>query len=116
LERLISSSPWGGYFGGFEFPYHFYSPHDYAVWLPEANLVAVRCELVEKDMVHEGPDGLAGWIRTTWIPYTQQLPEGLREQFISDLVSEYLRDHPADSSGHTHVQMTRLEVEATRTE
>ena len=116
LERMISSPAWGGYFRDFEFPYHFYSPDDYAVWLPAANLVAVRCELVEKDMVHDGPDGLAGWIRTTWMPYTQQLPENLREQFISDLVSEYLRAYPADSSGRTHVQMTRLEVEATRGE
>jgi hypothetical protein len=40
------------------------------------------------------------------MPYTHRLPEDLREQFISDLVSEYLRDHLADSSGHTHVQMT----------
>jgi trans-aconitate methyltransferase len=114
LERLIASSAWSGYFGGFKFPYYFYSPDDYADWLPAANLVAVRCELVEKDMVHDGLDGLAGWIRTTWMPYTQQVPEGLREQFISDLVSEYLREHPADSSGRTHVQMIRLEVEATR--
>jgi hypothetical protein len=50
------------------------------------------------------------------MPYTQQLPESLREQFISALVSEYLRGHPADSSGRTHVQMTRLEVEAIRGE
>ena len=114
LERLISSPVWSVYFTGFEFPYHFYSPDHYADWLPAANLVAVRCELVEKDMVHDGPEGLAGWIRTTWMPYTQRVPEDLREKFISDLISEYLRDHPADSSGHTHVQMMRLEVEATK--
>jgi len=114
LERLISSPVWSGYFTDFEFPYHFYSPDHYAGWLPAANLVAARCELVEKDMVHDGREGLAGWIRTTWMPYTQRVPENLREKFTSDLISEYLRDHPADSSGRTHVQMTRLEVEATR--
>lgn len=114
LERLISSHIWSRYFGSFEFPYHFYSPDDYAVWLPEADLGAVRCELVEKDMVHDSPDGLAGWIRTTWMPYTERVPPELREQFISDLVSQYLSNHPTDPSGHTHVQMIRLEVEATR--
>ena len=31
-----------------------------------------------------------------------------------DFVFRYLRDHPPDSSGRTHVQMIRFEVEATR--
>jgi len=112
LRGLVTSPAWSDYFTDFTFPYHFYSPNDYAVWLPAAKMVAVRCELVEKDMVHDSPEGLAGWIRTTWMPYTQRLPEGLREGFITDFLSEYLRGHPTDSSGRTHVQMTRLEVEA----
>jgi trans-aconitate methyltransferase len=112
LARLVASAAWRDYFTDFMFPYYFHSPEDYAGWLPAAKMAAIRCELVEKDMVHDGPDGLAGWIRTTWMPYTQRLPEGLREQFVADLVSEYLRGHPADSSGRTHVQMIRLEVEA----
>jgi hypothetical protein len=29
--------------------------------------------LVEKDMIHDGREALAGWIRTTWLPYTQRL-------------------------------------------
>lgn len=114
LEHLISSPAWHGYFHGFEFPYHFHSPADYALWLPEAGFKVVRCRLAEKDMIHDNPSGLAGWIRTTWMPYTQRLPQELQEQFISDVVSQYLSDHPADSSQHTHVKMIRLEVEATR--
>jgi trans-aconitate methyltransferase len=112
LARLVASPVWRGYFNDFEFPYYFHAPDDYADWLPEAKMAVVRCELVEKDMFHEGPDGLASWIRTTWMPYTHRVPEGLREQFVDELVSEYLRGHPADSSGRTHVQMIRLEVEA----
>jgi trans-aconitate methyltransferase len=114
LERLLLSGVWSRYFVGFAFPYHFYSSDDYSVWLPEAGLVPVRCALVEKDMVHDSADGLAGWIRTTWMPYTERLPHELREGFISDFVSHFLKDHPTDSSGRTHVQMIRLEVEATR--
>ena len=89
LERVTSSSTWKRYFDGFEFPYYFHSPDDYSVWLPEANMAAQRCELVEKDMIHDGPEGLAGWIRTTWMPYTQRVPEELQERFIDDLVSSY---------------------------
>jgi trans-aconitate 2-methyltransferase len=104
LEMVTSSSAWQRYFEGFHFPYHFYSPNDYSAWLPEANLTAVWCELVEKDMIHDGPEGLAGWIRTTWLPYTQRLPERLLDRFINDIVSQYLDNSPPDESGHTHVQ------------
>ncbi len=114
LDKVISSSAWQRYFDGFRFPLHFHSPKHYLAWLPEANLTAVRCELVEKDMVHDGPEGLAGWIRTTWLPYTQRLPEELRVRFINDFVSRYLEDHPPDQSGRTHVRSLRLEVEAVK--
>ena len=114
LGMVTSSSAWRRYFDGFPFPLHFYSSNDYSAWLPEANLTTVRCELVEKDMIHDGPEGLAGWIRTTWLPYTQRLPEELRERFINDFVSQYLDNNPPDQSGHTHVHMIRLEVEAVK--
>ncbi len=72
----------------------------------------VWCELVAKDMMHDGPGGLAGWIRTTWLPYTQRMSEELRERFTNDFVSRYLDINPPDKSGRTHVEMARLEVEA----
>jgi len=114
LHELQVSPRWRRYFDGFAFPYYFHSPAEYAPWLAQAGLVATRCELVEKDMVHDHPEGLAGWIRTTWMPYTVRLPEELRESFIAELLSLYLQNSPADSSGRTHVHMVRLEVEATK--
>jgi trans-aconitate methyltransferase len=63
-------------------------------------------------MVHEGREGLAGWIRTTWLPFTQRIPEELREQFIDELVSGYVRRYPPDENGLLHVNAIRLEVEA----
>lgn len=65
-----------------------------------------------KDMTHAGEAGLAGWLPTTWLPYTQQIPEMKREAFIEALVERYLQRHPVDEQGFTHVQMLRLEVEA----
>ena len=114
LEVLTSSSSWSRYFDGFDFPYYFHSPDDYSVWLAAVNMAAERCELVDKDMIHDGPEGLRGWIRTTWMPYTQLVPEKLRDPFIDDLVRLYLDTCPQDQSGHTHVHMVRLEVEAVK--
>ena len=112
MERLIQEPRWAGYFADFVFPYFFYSPSDYKRWLPEASFRPTRLELVEKDMVHPGREGLAGWIRTTWMPYTQRILEDLHEEFILECVNAYLSQHPLDASGRSHVRMMRLEVEA----
>ena len=73
---------------------------------------AQRVELVPKDMVHAGEAGLAGWFRTTWMPHTQRVVEGQREEFVSEVVEEYVRRYPVDAQGNVHVGMVRLEVEA----
>jgi len=105
---------WGGYLAGMSFPYGFYGPEDYMPWLLDAGLTPIRVELLERDMAQRGADGLAGWVRTTWMPYTQRVPEDIREQFVSDVVHAYLADHPLDEQGMAHVGMVRLEVEAAK--
>jgi trans-aconitate methyltransferase len=112
MDELIRKPHWARYFAAFAFPYHFYSKADYDRWLPEAGFRPTRLELVEKDMAQQGREGLAGWIRTTWMPYTHRLPQGYREAFISEVVDDYLRERPLDELGRSHVQMVRLEVEA----
>lgn len=112
VERVMATDPWRGYFDRFQFPYGFHDPPDYRQWLLDAGLEPVRVELIEKDMVHQGEAGFGGWVRTTWLPYTQRVPESLREAFIGQVVSEYVRAFPVDSQGLVHVRMVRLEVEA----
>jgi trans-aconitate methyltransferase len=63
-------------------------------------------------MTHLGPAGLAGWIRTTWMPFTQAVPEALQEQLVTDFVARYLDQFPLDAAGLTHVKMVRLEATA----
>ncbi|NEP60398.1 MAG: methyltransferase domain-containing protein [Symploca sp. SIO2G7] len=112
VEEMTNSSQWRRYFANFPFPYGFYSPQEYQHWLKDVGLQPIRLELMPKDMTHKGSRGLAGWIRTTWLPYTQQLPEQMREDFVTELVDCYLEDHPVTEDGLTHVKMVRLEVEA----
>ncbi len=112
LQGLTARPRWAAFFEGFTAPYHFHGPDDYEAWLPEAGLRPRRVELVPKDMRHDGPEGLAGWLRTTWFPYTDRLPVEAREEFLEELVAAYLAEYPLDSEGKTHVEMVRLEVEA----
>jgi trans-aconitate methyltransferase len=112
LDELIVQERWKRWFMDFDFPYGFYHPRDYDAWLIEARLKILRNELIPKDMVHNGLKGLAGWIRTTWLPYLDRLPLTDREAFVRVLCDEYLRRHPPDDAGQVHVPMVRLEVEA----
>ena len=112
MDEVIHKKEWIDYFSEFNFSYYFYSTRNYETWLPAAGFTSTRLELVEKDMRHSGREGLAGWIRTTWIPYTQQVPARIRDQFVSECVDTYLARHPLDGTGQSHVRMIRLECEA----
>jgi len=112
MKKLIDRKEWSRYFVGFSFSYGFYGPDEYKTWLCEAGLVTKRVELIPKDAAHQGISGFKSWIRTTWLPYTQRIPEERKEMFISQLADEYIKQHPADENGKVHVNMIRLEVEA----
>jgi trans-aconitate methyltransferase len=112
MDGLPADPKWQSYFPEPVSAYGFYGPEEYAGWLIAAGLTPVRLELLAKDMAQPGKEGLASWVRTTWLPYTQCVPEELRGDFISDVVERYVQSHPPDSDGLLHVQMVRLEVEA----
>lgn len=82
--------------------------------LEEAGLIARRVELLPKRMRQQGAEGLAGWVRTTWLPYTQAVPAEHREELVVKVVERYLRSHPPAADGMVGVDMVRLEVEALR--
>jgi trans-aconitate methyltransferase len=112
LDELIVAEEWQLYFTDFTFPYGFYGPELYKIWLKEAGLHPERVELIAKDMSYPERAGLEGWLRTTWMPYTERVPVERREAFITQVVDRYLAEHPVDSKGYVHVDMMRLEVEA----
>lgn len=114
LNEIIAAEPWRPHFQGFEFPWGFYGPEEYAGWLAAAGLQGKRIELLPRDMKQKGRDGLTGWVRTTWMPYTERVPEPLRETFLSEAVDRYLARHPLTAEGEAVVRMVRLEVEALR--
>lgn len=113
IEECRADGRWAQYLTDFSAVYGFYGPKEYGQWLPSAGLRPVRAELIPKDMVQQGRDGLAGWVRTT-VLHTQRVPDGLRDEFVGDAVDRYLERYPPDADGMVHVQMVRLEVEAVR--
>jgi trans-aconitate 2-methyltransferase len=105
---------WRGFFRKMPRPYFFYAPDDYEKWLPRSGFKIQGMRLAPKDAAYAGAAGFATWLRTTWIPYVQRVPENLREEFIAAVTQRYLARHPADKSGQVHVRMVRLEIDAVK--
>ncbi len=116
MDELIKQDEWKSYFSDFTFSYGFYSPEEYTLWINEAGLHSIRIELIPKIMSYDHRDGLTGWVRTTWLPYLERVPEEKREDFITRLIDKYIEEHPLDHEGKVHVNMVRLEVEAIKNE
>jgi trans-aconitate 2-methyltransferase len=112
FDDLLKDKKWKGFFEDFSFPYAFLGAEQYRALLTEADLVPIRVLLIPKIMKLKGLEGLAGWIRTTWLPYTQRVPEEMRDAFVAEIATRYLKKHPADASGDVCLSMVRLEVEA----
>ena len=114
LRPEMRLKQWRGFFRQMPMPYFFYAPADYEKWLPKFGFQVSCVELAPKHALYPGADGFATWLRTTWIPYVQRVPEKVREDFISAVTQRYVAKHPPDKSGQVHVRMVRLEIDAVK--
>lgn len=105
---------WREFFRKMEAPYFFHSPDEYKKWLPRFGFKTRSVKLTPKDATYPGADGFATWLRTTWLPYTQRVPENVREEFIAAVVERYVAKHRIDAKGLVHVRMVRLEIDAVK--
>lgn len=112
LRPEMRRERWRDFFRNMPAPYFFYSPADYKRWLPKYGFKIHEVKLAPKDALYDGAAGFATWLRTTWLPYVQRVPENWREEFIAAATKRYLAKHPADAAGKVRVRMVRLEIEA----
>jgi len=114
VEEVCARPEWRAAFAGFGFPYCFPDADDFRRLVEGAGLAPERVELLEKPMEHDGVSALAGWVRTTWLPYLDRLPEARRAAFTAQVVAAYAATHPADEHGRITVDAVRLEAEGRR--
>lgn len=114
LRPEIRLKRWRDFFRKMPTPYFFYAPGDYEKWLPRYGFNIQSLKLSPKDATYDGAEGFATWLRTTWIPYVQRVPENLREEFIGTVTMRYVTRHPPDADGKVHVRMVRLEIDAVK--
>lgn len=114
IRAVMRQPQWRRFFRKMSCPYFLYGTDDYRRWLPMCGFDPQTVNLVNKEIVFAGRSELCGWLRTTWLPYTQRVPEHERDEFIAGVVDRYLASHPPDMAGRIRVQMVRLEIEAVR--
>ena len=114
LHAVMRRKRWRDWFRGLPRPYFFHTPAEYRAWLEQAGFVINHVDLAPKDAVYDGSAGLAAWLRTAWLPYTQRVPEAERAEFIAAVADHYLARHPADDAGRAPVRLVRLEIDAVR--
>ena len=66
-----------------------------------------------EEMILPGRAGLQGFIRTTWLPITEQVPEELRSQLVWEISERHLKNHPLRDD-LARINMPVLLVEARR--
>jgi trans-aconitate methyltransferase len=114
LRPEMRLNRWREFFRQMPLPYFFYAPADYEKWLPKSGFKISALKLAPKDATYAGAEGFATWLRTTWLPFVQRVPENLREEFIAAVTRRYLAKHPPDADGQVHVRMVRLEINAVK--
>ena len=114
IRPVMRLKRWREFFRQMPLPYFFYAPADYEKWLPKSGFKIRSLKLAPKGVTYDGAAGLATWLTTTWLPFTQRVRENLREEFIVAVTQRYLAKHPPDVAGKIHVRMVRLEIEATK--
>jgi trans-aconitate methyltransferase len=114
LRPEMRLKQWCKFFRKLPKPYFFYCPAEYEKWLPRFGFKTHSVKLTPKNAVYPGRERFTAWFRTTWLPYTQRVPEDLREEFIAGVVARYLAKHPPDAEGRVHVRMVRLEIDAVK--
>jgi trans-aconitate 2-methyltransferase len=112
LRPEMRLNRWREFFRGMPLPYFFYSPGEYEKWLPKVGFKILTLKLAPKHATYAGANGFATWLRTTWLPFVQRVPENLREEFIAAVTARYLAKHPPNAGGKVRVRMVRLEIEA----
>ncbi|HZL78535.1 MAG TPA: class I SAM-dependent methyltransferase, partial [Candidatus Limnocylindrales bacterium] len=75
LRPELRLKRWWKYFRRMPMPYFFHAAGDYEKWLPKFGFKIQNVQLAPKDATYAGAAGFATWLRTTWIPYIQRVPE-----------------------------------------
>ncbi|HOK39420.1 MAG TPA: methyltransferase domain-containing protein [bacterium] len=107
INKIIKIKKWKSYFTNFKFPWFFPSDNYWQTILLKNNFKINRIELVPKLMSFNNENEFIGWLKTTWMPYIERIPEKLQNFFISEITNKFLKENIG-----LDIKMMRLEIYA----
>lgn len=111
-DKLVSHSKYSENFAGFVDPINRYSADDYRVLVADSKLVVDSIEDVEEHDRFESLEDLAKQIKS-WMPHYQYLrdqSESLADEFIDDIIAQYIHLYPPAMDGSVVLYDHYLEV------
>jgi trans-aconitate methyltransferase len=114
LEDPIRSPEWALNYPDTAVRYSFADRASFRAFIKKAGFVSILVGLIPTTISMAGPDGIAGWIRTTWLRYASSVPESRRERLTEALVGGSLARHPPGPDGTVEVPMVWLRAVAER--
>lgn len=98
------------YDGTITFPFTFYDAEQYRAFVARSGLNMLRVELVQKEIMYDGRDGLAAMYESVLLPATRMVPDMARMEIINDMVDGIVGDCEG-ADGKIRTNLPRLEVE-----
>ncbi len=112
IDSLITSPFWAPFFESYENGWWFYDDQTYEQWVTQAGLKPISILLQPSHMTYQTRDEFAAWVRTTWHPYLNCLPQSKWERFIWEFIDQYCDQ--ASTEHPLRIPMTRLEIIASK--
>ena len=114
LEIMVKEPKWQTFIQNVPSPHYFLGPEEYVPWVSAAGLTVTRIALVPKPMRLADVAALQGWLRTTWMHYTERIPAESRTAFLIELADRVSEHCSTSQDGALLMPMVNLEVEASK--
>lgn len=111
LDKTISSKHWKSYFATFSAPWKFYQADEYRTLLVNTHFTVARLDVTTKHELFPSRAIFHGFLKQ-WFPYLRPLPVDQKDQFLTELLDNYLSILPTDEMGRVSFIVDRIEVEA----
>src|SRR5262245_17481695 len=108
IEEVRKRPRWAGNFAGFRKPHAHFTPEEYRALAERAGFRVMRLHVEDKAWDFKAREAFAAFAKATFVEWTQRLPEGEWEAFITDVLDRYqtvAADNPQEANTFKFYQM-----------
>ncbi len=111
VTEIISLPEWSSYFCDFSTGWNFVDDVQYEKMLTSNGFIPIRLAVVPQKDVFPSRQVFEKFI-SQWFPYLRPLPQGLKADFLTQVIDRFLKLESPFPNGEVHFKIRRLEVTA----